>query len=142
METNLSGLMGHKTWKPAEVAEPLTIRAQMVLRKIRRAQLIRKRRKKHGKMYRQRADFQTGPPIHKGPCVATKIVQHDPGLFQRIFKRKRKTYVVLAGKGHRIIGFTQFGDRVWHPRYADVKRCIVNGCSYALRRVQAPKAGV
>lgn len=127
------------TRKPAEVAEPLSIKAQMMLRKIKRAQLVRKRKTKHGEAYRPRADFFTGPPMHQGPCVTTEIVADDPGLFARIFKGGKKTYRTLAGKGHRLVGITQFGDRVWHPRYADVKVCLV--CNMTLRRVQAPKAG-
>lgn len=121
-----------------EAAEPLTIRAQMVLRRIKRAQLIMKRKKKYGKQYMSRRDFHA-PPIHKGPCVATKIVQYDPGLLARVFKGQHKTYRVIAGKGHRMVGHNQFGDRVWHPRYADIKRCIV--CGMTLKRVNAPKAG-
>lgn len=141
----------HLTWKPEEgtVAEPLTTRALALLRHIKRAQMIMKRKKKYtvtddkGEQHSfyVKSMRPPGPPIHKGPCVATEVLVDDPGILKRVFKGEKRRTRLVAGKGHRLASFDIAGNRQWHPRYGDIKQCIVKDCGYALRRVHAPKAG-
>ena len=111
----------HPTWKPAEgtVAEPLTIRALALLRRIKRVQMIMKRRKKYTvtddngeqRSFYLRSMRPPGPPIHKGPCVATEVLVYDPGILKRVFKGEKRRTRFVAGKGHRLASFDIAGNR-------------------------------
>lgn len=133
------GLHGTKpTWKPETAAPPWTVAHYTLARVLRRRRILKRRLRKFGN-YTWLKRPKVADPIHKGPCTVTEIVTYQPSLIRRIFKREKKHVWHIAGKGHRLVAFDKFGNRMWHPRYADMKVCIV--CKRTFHRVPAPKAG-
>lgn len=125
-----------KTWKPENPAKPWTARDYITATRRRRVALIAKRINLHGKFY-QKDRRPPGERLHRGPCVPTEIeVGRDlpkGSLLRRIFSAHNKRTRLIAGKGHRIASFDRYGNRMWHPRYADVRICLV--CKTTFERV-------
>ena len=127
------------TWKPETQAKPWTTRDYRKAAFARRRRLLAKRAHNENYDSAGKRHPRPGPPMHQGPCVPSEEIIDRPSLSARLFKGKHTRTRIVAGKGHRFASFDRFGNRVWHPRYADVKICIV--CKMSMRRVQAPKEG-
>ncbi len=126
------------TWKPENPAEPWKTSDYVRERHIRRVAGAQKKIKKYGKAY-VRKFGKPAEKLNKGPCIPTEILVHKPSLARRIFKGEKKRFRIVPGLGHRLAGFDRWGNRVWHPRHADIKMCLV--CRRTFIRTTATKPG-
>lgn len=106
----------------------LTMKGHLYRARRRRVKILMKRIKKHGEHYIPR---RGRPPLalHNGPCVPTvvKIKGRKPrGILDRLLRRNKMAgQRLVSGRGHILASFDRYGNRMWHPRYADVKICLV-----------------